>query len=273
MKFHLFRLESSGDKSHSFRFIAINFSITASTVDIPTCWNPRAKQQPTGLIACGAMRRRPVRAPSIVLTKRKTRTQTCSGFSWCRNAIQIRTISLGCNFCRFSKGDGLCSFFIVEGYQNLIIIQVNRIDKRIHQRLPLVFLAHIELAKTEKPETDEIFRHFRLCQLFFRNAGLKRTLGFFQLLQPLLGRAGQDSGLNRIEHILDTGFCIPELLFIKGNVGILLVLQFHHLGDDGFHGGIVPHKLHSLVDHQIFQPLFADGFLFAPFFFLAVAHL
>ena len=52
-----------------------SFDFTASTVDIPTCWNPRAKQQPTGLIACGAMRRRPVRTPSIVLTKRKTSTQ------------------------------------------------------------------------------------------------------------------------------------------------------------------------------------------------------
>ena len=52
-----------------------SFDFTASTVDIPTRWNPRAKQQPTGLIACGAARRRPVRAPSIVLTKRKTSTQ------------------------------------------------------------------------------------------------------------------------------------------------------------------------------------------------------
>ena len=51
------------------------FRFTASTVDIPTRWNPRAKQQPTGLIACGAMRRRPVRAPSIVYIKRKTSTQ------------------------------------------------------------------------------------------------------------------------------------------------------------------------------------------------------
>ena len=47
----------------------------AFLVDIPEDWEPRAKQQPTGLIACGATRRRPVRAPSIVLTKRKTRTQ------------------------------------------------------------------------------------------------------------------------------------------------------------------------------------------------------
>ena len=29
-------------------------------VDIPTGWEPRAKQQPTGLIAYGAARRRPV---------------------------------------------------------------------------------------------------------------------------------------------------------------------------------------------------------------------
>ena len=49
------------------------FRFTASTVDIPTRWDPRAKQQPTGLIACGAMRRRPVRAPSIA--PRKTSTQ------------------------------------------------------------------------------------------------------------------------------------------------------------------------------------------------------
>ena len=185
------------------------------------------------------------------------------GIFWCRNAIQIRTISLGCNFCRFSKGDGLCSFFIVEGYQNLIIIQVNRIDEGIHQCLPLVFQAHIQLAEPQQPEPDELLRHLGLCQLFFRNAGFKLTLGFFQLLQPLLGGTGQDSSLNRIEHILDTRFRIPELLLIEGNVGILLVLQFHHLGDDRFHSGIVLNKLHGLVDHQIFQPLLTDGLFLA----------
>ena len=51
------------------------FQSTASTVDIPNHWDPQAKQQPTGLIACGAVRRRLVRAPSIVQTKRKTSTQ------------------------------------------------------------------------------------------------------------------------------------------------------------------------------------------------------
>ena len=40
-------------------------------------------------------------------------------------------------------------------------------------------------------------------------------------------------------------------------------MQIHHLGNDGFHGGIILDKLHGLVDHQIFQPLFADGLFLA----------
>ena len=164
---------------------------------------------------------------------------------------------------RFLKCDGLCTFFIVKGYQNLIIIQVNRIDEGIHQCLPLVFQAHIQLAEPQQPKPDELFGHFRLRQLFFRNAGFKLTLGFFELFQPLLGGTGKDSSLNRIEHILDTRFRIPELLLIEGKISVLPVLQLHDLGNDGFHSGIVFHKLHGLVDHQIFQPLFADGLFLA----------
>ena len=129
--------------------------------------------------------------------------------------------------------------------------------------MPLVFQAHVQLAEPEQPEPDELFGYFRLRQLFFCNTGFKLTLGFFELLQPLLGGTGQDASLNRIEHILDTRFRIPELLLIEGKVGVLPVLQFHDLGDDGFHGGIVPDKLHRLVDDQIFQPLFTDSFLLA----------
>ncbi len=129
--------------------------------------------------------------------------------------------------------------------------------------MPLVFQAHVQLTEPHQPETDKFLFDFGLCQLFFRNAGFKLALGFFELLQSLLGGTGEDTGLNRIEHILDTRFRIPELLLIEGKVGVLPVLQLHHLGDDGFHGGIVPDKLHGLVDHQIFQPLFTDGLFLA----------
>ena len=37
--------------------------VTVTPVDIPTGWDPRAKQQPTGLIACGTACRRPVQIP------------------------------------------------------------------------------------------------------------------------------------------------------------------------------------------------------------------
>ena len=164
---------------------------------------------------------------------------------------------------RLLKCDGLCTFFIIKGYQNLIIIQINRIDECIHQRLPLVFQAHVQLAEPQQPEADKFLFDFGLCQLFFRNAGFKLTLGFFELLQSLLGGTGEDSSLNRIEHILDPRFRIPELLLIEGKIGVLPVLQLHDLGDDGFHGGIVLDKLHGLVHHQIFQPLFTDGLFLA----------
>ncbi len=129
--------------------------------------------------------------------------------------------------------------------------------------MPLIFQAHVQLTEPHQPETDKFLFDFGLRQLLFRNAGFKLTLGFFQLLQPLLGGTGEDTGLNRIQHILDTRFRIPELFLIEGKVGVLPVLQLHHLGDDGFHGGIVPDKLHSLIDYQIFQPLLTDGLFLA----------
>ena len=129
--------------------------------------------------------------------------------------------------------------------------------------MPLIFQAHVQLTEPHQPETDKFLFDFGLCQLFFRNAGFKLALSFFELLQSLLGGTGEDTGLNRIQHILDTRFRIPELFLIEGKVGVLPVLQLHHLGDDGFHGGIVPDKLHSLIDYQIFQPLLTDGLFLA----------
>ena len=40
-----------------------NVKRQSPTVDIPEDWNPRAKQQPTGLIACSAAQSRPVQIP------------------------------------------------------------------------------------------------------------------------------------------------------------------------------------------------------------------
>ena len=54
-----------------------SISVAVLLVDIPTGWEPRAKQQPTGLIACGAMRRRPVQVLlSAVAAKGKAPVKT-----------------------------------------------------------------------------------------------------------------------------------------------------------------------------------------------------
>ena len=150
---------------------------------------------------------------------------------------------------------------------------------QLFNRLQHRWIAYRKICRLEqysKPalaiEADKFLFDLGLCQLFFRNAGFKLSLGFFELLQPLLGGTSEDSGLNRVEHILDTRFRIPELLLIEGKIGVLPVLQLHNLGDDGFHGGIIPDKLHGLVDHQIFQPLFADGLFLAALVLFAVAH-
>ena len=46
-------------------------------IDIPTGWEPRAKQQPTGLIAYGAARRRPVQ---VLFRTEKNQYTLCTGF-------------------------------------------------------------------------------------------------------------------------------------------------------------------------------------------------
>lgn len=76
------------------------------------------------------------------------------GIFWRRNAIQIRAISLGCSFCRFSKGDGLCTL-----YKHLIIVEIDGIDEGVHQCLPLVFQAHIQLAEAKLSKPDELLFH------------------------------------------------------------------------------------------------------------------
>ena len=51
-------------------------------VDIPNGWDPRAKQQPTGLIAYGATHRRPVLVPLDTPPKKIRRCKATADFWW-----------------------------------------------------------------------------------------------------------------------------------------------------------------------------------------------
>ena len=129
-------------------------------------------------------------------------------------------------------------------------------------------LGHIQLTEAEQPKPDELFFHLRFCQPFLCNAGLQFLPLLFQSFQPLLGGAGQNAHLDGVQHIGDADFRFPQLLFVDRQVGALLILQFHNLGDNCIHGSVIFHQLHGLVDHQIFRPLFPHCLFIAGLFLL-----
>ena len=189
-------------------------------VDIPTGWEPRTEQQPTGLIAHPAAQGRAVRILPVA-QKKKSPGTLCLGFSWCTSRTHIRTFL---RFHGFPESDRLCTFLIVKGNKYLIIVEIDGIDEGIHQCLPLLRLGHIQLAEAKQPKADEFFFHLRFCQPFLGNAGLQLLPLIFQSFQPFLGRAGQNAHLDGIQHIGDADFRFFQLLFIDGQIRAFLIL-------------------------------------------------
>ena len=113
----------------------------------------------------------------------------------------------------------------------------------------------------QQPKADELLFHHRLGQFFFGNLCFQVFLLGFEGFQTLFGGAGQDAGLDGVEHILDASFCIPKLLLIEWQVGIFFVLQLHHAGNNGINHGIIHDKSFGFCNHQVFQPLLPDSLL------------
>ena len=204
------------------------------------------------------------------ITKKNAKSFDLTFKIWCTSRTHIRTFL---RFHGFPESDRLRTFLIIKGDKYLIIVEVNGIDERIHQCLPLLRLGHIQLAETEQPEPDELFFHFRLGQSFLCNASLQFLPLLFQSFQPFLGGTGQNAHLDGVQHIGDADFRFLQLLFVDGQVCAFLILQFHDLGDDGIHGSVIFHQLHSLIDHQIFQPLFPHSLFIAGLFLLGSCTL
>ena len=63
--------------------------------------------------------------------------------SWCTKAIYIRTFFLCRGFGSLAERNGLRPFFVVEGNQYFIVIEVNSINEGVNQRLPLFLLGQV----------------------------------------------------------------------------------------------------------------------------------
>ena len=117
---------------------------------------------------------------------------------------------------------------------------------------------------------------FRLRQLFFRNAGLQAHAS--AVLPAASNRSLVElvrmPSLNRIEHIRGYRIPHPGAAFHREEGWCFSwFCSSMTLAMMAFHGGIVFHKLHGLVDHQIFQPLFPHGLFIAGLFLLGSSTL
>ena len=210
------------------------------------------------------MRRR--RGEICFLTKNAPPRAYTQRGGWCPKAIHIRTFFLFCSLSGLAERNGLRPFFVVEGNQHFIVIEVNSIDEGVDQRLPLFLLGQVQLTEVQQPEADKFFFHDWLGQFFFGNLCFQVFFLGFEGFQTFFGGAGQDTGLDGVEHILDAGLGLPELLLVEGQAGALPILQLHDCRHKGINDRIVLDQLHGFVDHQILQPLLADSFLCAPGF-------
>ena len=204
------------------------------------------------------------------ITKKNAKSYDLTFKIWCTSRTHIRTFL---RFHGFPESDRFCTFLIIKGNEDLIIVEIDGIDEGIHQCLPLLRLGHIQLAEAKQPKPDELLFHLRLGQPFLCNAGLQFLPLLFQSFQPLLGGTGQNAHLDSVQHIGDADFRFLQLLFVDRQVCAFLILQFHDFGNDGIHGSVIFHQLHGFVDHQIFQPLFPHGLFIAGLFLLGSSTL
>ena len=150
--------------------------------------------------------RGPVQAPALAgcADAKRTPAGKTSGGLWWTQSIQIRTAALrgSCGGHIFQR-DGFEAILIVECNQNFFIIQINSIHECVDQRLTVAFDMRVQFAEPGQPESHEVRAEFGLGQLFLGDPSFQLLLLDLQSFQSFLGRAGQNTGLDGVKHILD----------------------------------------------------------------------
>ena len=88
----------------------------------------------------------------------------------------------------FGKGDSFCAFLVVECNDQVIVEQIDCIDKAIDQTAAVVKLFHIELAVLGEIVKNLLFCDRGLRYLLFENLNRELALFGFKLVKTLLGR-------------------------------------------------------------------------------------
>ena len=118
--------------------------------------------------------------------------------SWCTKAIQIRTGIVLYGFLHIVQGDGSGAVLIIEGENQLVIIQVDGIHKCVDEHFAVGLLMHIQLAEFVEPEGDELRADSGLGDFLVCNLDFQIFLGSFQFLQTGLGGLGENALLDSV---------------------------------------------------------------------------
>ena len=104
------------------------------------------------------------------------------GIFWCSKAIQIRTGIVLYGFFHIIQGDGSGAVLVVEGENQLVIVQVDGVHKGVDQHFAVGLLAYIQPAEFVEPEGYELQADSGPHNLLVGNLDFQILLGGFQFL-------------------------------------------------------------------------------------------
>ena len=67
-------------------------------------------------------------------------------------------------------GGGFDGYFVVEGKDDFIIIEINHVDKAVYQAPPMLQLRRVHFAETVEPEQNFVLVYRRLDDFLLRDA-------------------------------------------------------------------------------------------------------
>lgn len=96
-------------------------------------------------------------------------------------------------FLHIVQSDGSGAVLVVEGENQLVIVQVDGVHKCVEQHFAVGLLAHIQLTEFMQPEGDELRADSGPHNLLIGDLDLQILFGSFQLLKSALGGLGEDA--------------------------------------------------------------------------------
>lgn len=156
----------------------------------------------------------------------------------------------------------------MEGNQQLIIIDINRLDEASNEPFSLFSRRGVQIAVAFQPTENLFSGEYRLCDFLFNDSGFQITFLCFELIHSIGKCLAEHTRLNRIDDVLNIGVDLTEFGFQNRKGGIRLSLKLKNRIGNRIENFTVVQLEHGFLNHQIFNPLFGNRFFVASLLFL-----